>query len=327
MSGPLQISTATQNISPLTVEDLDFGDAITVNAAGQGMRINAANDGINVTTDSNGQSFAVRATNNGDGGAYFGRSVENGFVTAFLFADGINASGIQSIASAATGSGVGVFGITNGNSGIGVFARATSQTGRTKGIRAESRSDQGTGIEALATSATGDTTGILGQSASASGTGILGRATNRSGDAVGVHGVTNSANGVGVVAEVGTNAGDGDTTALIANHRGPSGLIARFQSNNANVYAIQKNGNASLVGTHFASNHVNTSDERLKEDITPVENVLPRLEDIRSVRFRFRDRGDGPSDYQLGLLAQEVQAEFPELVEERDDTTFGSTGW
>ncbi len=68
---------------------------------------------------------------------------------------------------------------------------------------------------------------------------------------------------------------------------------------------------------------MNTSDERLKEDITPVEDVLPRLEDIRSVRFRFRDRGDGPSDYQLGLLAQEVQAEFPELVQEREDGYLG----
>ena len=66
----------------------------------------------------------------------------------------------------------------------------------------------------------------------------------------------------------------GDTTALIANHRGSSGLIARFQSNNGNVYAIQKNGNASLVGTHFASDHVNTSDARLKEDITPVGLVM-----------------------------------------------------
>jgi hypothetical protein len=323
MSGPLLISTATQGTSPLSVEDLDFGDAIRVDAAGTGIRIDAANDGINVTSNSPGQSFGVRATNNDGGGAFFGRSVENGFVTAFLFADGINASGIQSIASATTGGGIGVFGITNGSSGTGVFARATSQTGNTNGIRAEARSNQGTGIRAEATSTTGNTTGIIGQSASSSGTGILGRATSRSGDAVGIRGTTNAANGAGVVAEVGANAGDGAPIALIANHQGSDGLVALFQSNGANLYSIQKNGNASLRGNHFASNHVNTSDERLKQDITEVEDVLPRLDDIRSVRFRFKDQGDGTSDYHLGLLAQEVRAVFPELVEERADGYLG----
>jgi hypothetical protein len=323
MSGPLQIATATQNTPPLSVEDLDFGDAIRVDAAGTGIRVDAANDGLNVTTNSPGQSFGVRATNNDSGGAFFGRSVENGFVTAFLFADGVNASGIQSIASATTGSGIGVFATTNGNSGTGVFARANSETGTTHGIQAESRSNQGTGILGRATSSTGDTTGIIGLSASSGGTGILGRATSRSGDAVGVHGVTNSANGAGVVAEVSSNAGNGAPIALIANHRGTDGLVALFQNNGTNVYSIQKNGNASLRGSHFAANHINTSDRRLKKDITPVDNVLPRLEDIHSVRFRFRDRGHGESGYQLGLLAQEVQAEFPELVEERADGYLG----
>jgi hypothetical protein len=181
----------------------------------------------------------------------------------------------------------------------------------------------GQAVVAVATADASNGVGVFGASGASGGFGIVGRASSETGNAIGIKGDTFSPNGTGILAEVSSRVTEGDSTAFIARHSGTTGTIARFQSGSANVFVIRKSGNATLLGNHFATNHINTSDERLKEDITPLEDVLPRLEAVRSVRFRFRDQGNGPSDYQLGVLAQEVKAAFPELVEERPDGYLG----
>lgn len=55
---------------------------------------------------------------------------------------------------------------------------------------------------------------------------------------------------------------------------------------------------------------VNNSDRRLKEDIAPLTGALARALELRPVTFRWRASGQ-PS---LGLIAQEVEQVFPELV-------------
>ena len=165
--------------------------------------------------------------------------------------------------------------------------------------------------------------GMEVRSEGGSGFGLIGRATADDGGTFGVVGQSFSDEGTGMLAEIRQNRSLATSTAFVANHVGGAGTIARFKANSSDVYAIEKDGDATLTGTHFAANHINTSDERLKEDIKPLDNVLPRLEEIDGVRFRFRDTGDGASDPQLGLLAQQVQAVFPELVEERSDGYLG----
>ena len=54
------------------------------------------------------------------------------------------------------------------------------------------------------------------------------------------------------------------------------------------------------------------SDARLKTDIHPIDNALSRLASVRGVQFKWK----GGSSDQIGLLAQEVEAVFPELVTE-----------
>lgn len=77
---------------------------------------------------------------------------------------------------------------------------------------------------------------------------------------------------------------------------------------------FRKNGNLTIAGTLTES-----SDERFKTDVEPLGSVLTDLETLRPVRFRFKEGTGHPAETQLGLLAQEVQAVFPELVTEDGD--------
>jgi hypothetical protein len=76
----------------------------------------------------------------------------------------------------------------------------------------------------------------------------------------------------------------------------------------ANAFTLLKNGNLTIAGTLTQN-----SDARLKEDVKPLAGVLARLRDVRGVSYRFK-YGDGPAGAHIGLLAQEVEKAFPELV-------------
>lgn len=62
---------------------------------------------------------------------------------------------------------------------------------------------------------------------------------------------------------------------------------------------------------------ISTSDERLKKDIIPLVNSLERLSHLNGVSFLWRDRDD--DQRKIGLIAQDVAAVFPELVDEDRD--------
>jgi Chaperone of endosialidase len=74
-----------------------------------------------------------------------------------------------------------------------------------------------------------------------------------------------------------------------------------------------------VKGTVCAQQFCNPSDLRLKQDITPLADVLGRLADIRAVRYRPINAGASErSGAQIGVLAQDVEAAFPELVLETE---------
>lgn len=80
----------------------------------------------------------------------------------------------------------------------------------------------------------------------------------------------------------------------------------------SNALVLDTDGNLTIAGGLTES-----SDRRLKTEIEPLgEDVLEALGEIRPVRFRFEEGTGHPTDRQLGLIAQEVQAHFPELVSE-----------
>ncbi|NIA28741.1 MAG: hypothetical protein GWP06_02365 [Actinobacteria bacterium] len=64
--------------------------------------------------------------------------------------------------------------------------------------------------------------------------------------------------------------------------------------------------------------NVSPSDVRLKKDIIAIDNALERVVSLRGVNFRWRS-GKKENDLQIGLIAQEVEAVFPEAVSTDED--------
>ncbi len=70
------------------------------------------------------------------------------------------------------------------------------------------------------------------------------------------------------------------------------------------------------------------SDERFKAEIMPLTNVLDKLEKVRGISFEWNDLYESlgyPSNggrREIGLIAQEVEAAFPELVTTHGDEKY-----
>ena len=83
-------------------------------------------------------------------------------------------------------------------------------------------------------------------------------------------------------------------------------------------FRFNTNGSGSMSGSLTQ----NSSDERLKEEITTIENPLEKLKTLRGVNFTWKDKtpvGDldlpNPNTKDVGVIAQEVQSVLPEAVE------------
>ncbi len=77
----------------------------------------------------------------------------------------------------------------------------------------------------------------------------------------------------------------------------------------SNAFTLYKNGNMTIAGTLTHS-----SDIRLKEAITSMENVLESLNTITPITNQFKDTHTHLAGRQIGFSAQEIQKDFPELV-------------
>jgi len=56
------------------------------------------------------------------------------------------------------------------------------------------------------------------------------------------------------------------------------------------------------------------SDIRLKENISPLSNVLDKFNSIQPVYFDFKDKQSHPAGKHIGFIAQEIEKPFPELI-------------
>jgi hypothetical protein len=91
------------------------------------------------------------------------------------------------------------------------------------------------------------------------------------------------------------------------------GILGYFD--NSNSWAVYANGSMYSTGTYQGS------DSRLKDIVEPISGgILDKLAGIQPVKYRWKENtdqresvGDG---IQIGLIAQEVEEHFPELVKE-----------
>ena len=89
-------------------------------------------------------------------------------------------------------------------------------------------------------------------------------------------------------------------------------------SGSTKVAQIDQSGNGIFVGD--VTTNGSFSDERLKENIVPLEKGLDTLEQIKTYTFNYKD---GPQDTHPGVIAQELEQLVPEVVydiEMEDDT-------
>ena len=80
----------------------------------------------------------------------------------------------------------------------------------------------------------------------------------------------------------------------------------------SDAFVVYFNGNATLAGDLTIN-----SDERLKDNIQPLGSTLDKLHQIEGKTYSFKK--DEEHTPKIGVLAQEVQAVFPELVTEGGD--------
>jgi len=80
------------------------------------------------------------------------------------------------------------------------------------------------------------------------------------------------------------------------------------------AYKLVVSGSIKATGTV-----VQGSDERLKEDIAPIDNALSRINHIDGVFFKYKDSGDKS----VGFVAQQIQKVLPEVVSEDNNGYLG----
>ena len=83
-----------------------------------------------------------------------------------------------------------------------------------------------------------------------------------------------------------------------------------FRVNNGTKMAIYNNGNAWLLGSLTQA-----SDARMKKDIHLLQNSLSKIMQLNGYFFHWKDES-ADNSMQVGIMAQEVQKLFPELVRE-----------
>ncbi|SHN16177.1 tail fiber domain-containing protein, partial [Flavobacterium xinjiangense] len=66
-------------------------------------------------------------------------------------------------------------------------------------------------------------------------------------------------------------------------------------------------------------NFYTPSDSRLKTHIETLDNVLQKIEQIRGIRFEYKDQHKYATGLKVGVIAQELQSVYPEMVTQGKD--------
>ena len=92
-------------------------------------------------------------------------------------------------------------------------------------------------------------------------------------------------------------------------------------ANDPSFYTINESGTGVYLG-HGNNSWSAHSDERIKENITSLENVLPDIVNIRCVKYNLK----GQTDTKIGFIAQDWETNFSEVVDEKSKQVIESDG-
>ena len=133
--------------------------------------------------------------------------------------------------------------------------------------------------------------------------------TNISSGSVDLTGTDQSLNTLGIT----TTAGIGLTVAADAQFNGD--ILGDGSTDISGISSITAN-------EMFAQNYDSLSDSRLKDNIVVIDNALDKLVGISGVSYNWKNNGKAT----MGVVAQEVQAVFPELITEGEHLTVNYNG-
>ena len=118
---------------------------------------------------------------------------------------------------------------------------------------------------------------------------------------------------------------------MIMNQQGNVGIGA------APTYKLDVSGDTNIAAGYalrFAGTQVCTSagctsssDERLKENIQPLTNSLEKILQITGVEYDYKDKAKFGDKHQIGVIAQDVEKVFPEVVVTDKHTTLKSVAY
>ena len=159
---------------------------------------------------------------------------------------------------------------------------------------------------------------------------------------IGMQALSGNINGFNNIA-IGVDAGRACSNPLITNTNGENSIFigssTKPAADNQDYQIVIGNnvvGNGSYTvtigGTDNANNYfygnINTtgdvyayysSDERLKDNITPISNALDKVKQIGGYEFDWNDKQSTYEGHDVGVIAQEIEAVLPELVTTRDN--------
>ena len=268
--------------------------------------------------------YLQRFTESGKTGWRFSTAVAANYGNIGSEAVDLSYSGYSSSTKGATGDysiamGEGTTASGNNSTAIGALTNASGAASTAMG--------EGTTASGIYSTAMGDITTASGFASTAIGalTNASGKYSTAMGDITTASGAASTAMGSRTTASdyaslsIGrynsvnstVTAGGNATTFNAAN---AAFVVGNGTASNAksDAFVVYFNGNATLSGDLTIN-----SDERLKDNIQPLGSTLDKLHQIEGKTYSFKK--DEEHTPKIGVLAQEVQLVFPELVTEGAD--------
>ena len=87
-----------------------------------------------------------------------------------------------------------------------------------------------------------------------------------------------------------------------------SNEVIWFVGGSVNRFVVESDGGIR----NFSANNANLSDERVKKDIVALESYWNKFKNIGIVKFKYKDQTH--DDYNIGVIAQQVESIAPEFV-------------